>query len=185
MSLGSSQKKPKQNPKPKTFLLWGNSTNQCTTKPLFSYEQNTEKTDLLKWNYRWSHKHVPFKPHGSDHFKLFVKIKCNPIKTSLHWRYHCLLILWCLVSSRKAGGPEKHHFNSQQVKSSVLTGTKAGKYLESAKVAFGVNHQEILLTGLPRCDNGVICDKLLLYVWSKKFFTLIENRKNVEHRVRQ
>lgn len=61
-----------------------------------------------------------------------------------------------------AGGLEKHNFISQQVKNSAVTGTKAGKYLKSAQVAFGVNHQEVLLTGLPRCDDGVIGDELLL-----------------------
>lgn len=68
------------------------------------------------------------------------------------------------LNGRKAGGLEEHHFISQQVKNSAMTGIKAGKYLESAQVAFGVNHEEILLTGLPRCNNGLICDELLLCV---------------------
>lgn len=76
-----------------------------------------------------------------------------------------ILQRFCICSNRrKAGGRENPYFISQRVKNSAMTGTKAEKYLEFAQVALGVNHQEILLTGLPCCNNGLICDELLLYV---------------------
>lgn len=107
-------------------------------------------------------------------FLVACKHKCSHIKTSLWWRSNWLLILFVVfgffctcLNGKKAGGLEKHQFIFQQVKNRAMTGIKARKYLESAQVAFGVNNQEILLTGLPRCNNSLICDELLLYVWTE------------------